>query len=151
MTESEALRQFIPILGRISPPVERAIITRNVLERIQGRQTSVMGVSHKHAGALAWPNNTTKAQAFEAAMDAAVDAGEFVSFIHKSDRRHFQIEELASWPGCPAIAPDSPLVFWLGEPDAQQAAPQAAVSAPVTRACHQSMPIGLESESVESM
>ena len=84
-------------------------------------------------------------------MDAAVDAGEFVSFIHKSDRRHFQIEELASWPGCPAIAPDSPLVFWLGEPDAQQAAPQAAVSAPVTRACHQSMPIGLESESVESM
>ena len=131
MTESEALRQFIPILGRISPPGERAIITRNVLERIQGRQTSVMGVSHKHAGALAWPRDTTKAQAFEAAMDAAVDAGEFVSFIHKSDRRHFQIEELASWPGCPAIAPDSPLVFWLGEPDAQQAAPQAAPPAPV--------------------
>ena len=132
MTESEALRQFIPILGRISPPGERAIITRNVLERIQGRQTSVMGVSHKHAGALAWPRDTTKAQAFEAAMDAAVDAGEFVSFIHKSDRRHFQIEELASWPGCPAIAPDSPLVFWLGGPDAQQAAPQAAPPAPVT-------------------
>ena len=116
MTEVEALKRFIPILGRISPPGERVIITRNILERIAGRCTNPMGVNHKHAGALAWPNDTTKAGEFESAMDNAVDAGEFVSFIHRRDRRHFQIEELASWPGCPAIAPDSPLVFWLGEP-----------------------------------
>ena len=128
MTEVEALKRFIPILGRISPPGERVIITRNILERIAGRCTNPMGVNHKHAGALAWPNDTTKAGEFESAMDNAVDAGEFVSFIHRVDRRHFQIEELASWPGCPAIAPDSPLVFWLGEPVPAQT---AATSAPV--------------------
>ena len=130
MTEVEALKRFIPILGRISPPGERVIITRNILERIAGRCTNPMGVNHKHAGALAWPNDTTKAGQFESAMDNAVDAGEFVSFIHRGDRRHFQIEELASWPGCPAIAPDSPLVFWLGEPvPAQTAATPAPVVA----------------------
>ena len=128
MTEVEALKRFIPILGRISPPGERVIITRSILERIAGRHTAIMGVNYKQAGALAWPNDTTKAGEFESAMDNAVDAGEFVSFIHRIDRRHFQIEELASWPGCPAIAPDSPLVFWLGEPVPAQT---AATSAPV--------------------
>ena len=128
MTEVEALKRFIPILGRISPPGERVIITRNILERIAGRCTDPMGVNYKQAGALAWPNDTTKAGEFESAMDNAVDAGEFVSFIHQVDRRHFQIEELASWPGCPAIAPDSPLVFWLGEPvPAQTATPAPAI------------------------
>jgi hypothetical protein len=37
-----------------------------------------------------------------------------VSFIHRADHRHFQIEELSAWPDCPEIADDSPLVFWLG-------------------------------------
>ena len=124
MTESEALKRFIPILGRISLPGERVIITRNILNRIAGVHTGEMGVSHKHAGALAWPSDANAAKAFEAAMDTAVDAGEFVSVIHPADRRHFQIEELASWPDCPAIAPDSPLVFWLGEPAPEQASPE---------------------------
>jgi len=115
MTESEALKRFIPILGRISPPGERATITRNILDRIAGKQTSVMGISHKHAGALAWPNDTTKAIVFEKALNAAVDAGEFVSFLHSADRRHFQIEELCAWPDCPKVDTDSPLIFWLGD------------------------------------
>jgi hypothetical protein len=113
MTEAEALKRFIPILGRISTPGERATITRNILERIAGQKTSVMGVSHKHAGALAWPNDHVKALAFERALDAAVDAGEFVSFLHCADRHHFQIEELSAWPNCPKVDTESPLTYWL--------------------------------------
>lgn len=116
MTEAEALKRFIPILGRISTPHERQVITRNILERIAGQQTSVMGINHSQAGALAWPADPAKAKAFENALNVAVDGGEFLSLLHRHDRRHFQIEELASWPDCPAIAPDSPLTFWLGEP-----------------------------------
>ena len=126
MTEAEALKRFIPILGQISTPVERATIARNILERIAGQQASVMGVSHKQAGALAWPNNHVKALTFERALDAAVDAGEFVSFIHRTDRRHFQIEELAAWPNCPKIDAESPLTFWLSD-TAQTAATSASV------------------------
>jgi hypothetical protein len=69
------------------------------------------------------------ALAFESAMDAAVDAGEFVSIIHQHDRRRIQIEELCAWPDCPAIAPDSPLTFWLGDP-----APTQTTLAPVMAA-----------------
>lgn len=132
MTEAEALKRFIPILGRISPPGERATITRNILDRIAGRQTSVMGISHKHAGALAWPNDTTKAIAFEKALNAAVDAGEFVSFLHSADRRHFQIEELCAWPDCPKVDTDSPLIFWLGDAftEAVDTAPATDTAAP---------------------
>lgn len=129
MTEAEALKQFIPILGRISPPGERATITRNILERIAGNQTCIMGVSHKQAGALAWPGDPVKASEYENSLNAAVDAGDFVSLLHRADRRHFQIEELTSWPDCPAISPDSPLTFWLGEPAPAQT---AATPAPVT-------------------
>jgi hypothetical protein len=120
MTEAEALKRFIPILGRISTPGDRATITRNILERIAGQQTCIMGVSHKQAGALAWPNDHVKALAFEHALNMAVDAGEFVSLIHRADRRHFQIEELSAWPNCPKIDTESPLTFWLS--DAVQAA-----------------------------
>jgi hypothetical protein len=133
MTEAEALKRFIPILGRISTPHERQVITRNILERIAGQQTSVMGINHSQAGALAWPADPAKAKAFENALNVAVDGGEFLSLLHRHDRRHFQIEELASWPDCPAIAPDSPLTFWLGEPapvqDTATPAPVVAESA----------------------
>lgn len=139
MTEAEALKRFIPILGRISLPGERATITRNILERIAGTATSIMGVSHKHAGALAWPNDQAKATAFESALDMAVDTGDFVSLLHRVDRRHFQIEELCAWPGCPKVAIDSPLVFWLGDalteaPEQNQTtpAPVVAVGASLT-------------------
>ena len=128
MTEAEALKRFIPILGRISTPHERQVITRNILERIAGQQTSVMGINHSQAGALAWPADPAKAKAFENALNVAVDGGEFLSLLHRHDRRHFQIEELASWPDCPAIAPDSPLTFWLGEPAPVQ---DTATPAPV--------------------
>jgi hypothetical protein len=130
MTEAEALKRFIPILGRISTPGERATITRNVLERIAGQQTSAMGVSHKHAGALAWPNDHAKALEFERALDTAVDAGEFVSFIHRADRRHFQIEELSAWPNCPKVDTESPLTFWLGDVLTADNKPQAAPALP---------------------
>ena len=127
MTENEALKRFIPILGRISAPDERATITRNILERIAGQQTSVMGVSHKHAGVLAWPNDNMKALAFERALDVAVDTGEFVSTIHRADRRHFQIEELSAWPNCPKVDTESPLVFWLGDTAQSPATPAPVV------------------------
>ena len=132
MTEVEALKRFIPILGRISLPGERATITRNILDRIAGQGTSVMGVSHRHAGALAWPNDPVKALAFEQAIDMAVDAGEFVSFIHTADRRHFQIEELSAWPNCPKVDTDSPLTFWLSD-EAQTAATPAPMVAQSTQ------------------
>lgn len=139
MTETESLKQFIPILGRISTPGERAIITRKILERIAGQQTSIMGVSHKQAGALAWPNDPVKALKFECALDKAVDAGEFVSFIHRSDRRHFQIEELSAWPNCPRVATESPLRYWL--PFKDEAQPQAAPAAPATDTQPQAAPV----------
>lgn len=115
MTEHEALKQFIPILGRISTPYERATITHKITERIAGRAgDSIMAITHKHAGALAWPNDSLMAHQFELALNVATDSGEFLSFTRIT--RHLRIEELASWPNCPAIAPDSPLVYWLGEP-----------------------------------
>lgn len=133
MTEAESLKRFIPILGRISTPDERQVITHNILERIAGRQTSIMGISHVQAGALAWPADPAKAKAFESALNVAVDGGKFSSLLHRYDRRHLQIEELASWPDCPAIAPDSPLAFWLGEPTPAQdtAAPANTLPPPV--------------------
>ena len=129
MTEAEALKRFIPILGRISTPGDRVKITQNILERIAGKQTCIMGVSHKHAGALAWPKEPIKALAFENALNAAVDAGEFASLLHRVDRRHFQIEELSAWPDCPPISPDSPLTFWLGDPAQDTTAPAPVVAA----------------------
>lgn len=127
MTEHEALKQFIPILGRISTPYERATITHKITERIAGRAgDSIMAITHKHAGALAWPNDSLRAHQFELALNVATDSGEFLSFTRIT--RHLRIEELASWPNCPAIAPDSPLVYWLGEPAPAQ---NTATPAPV--------------------
>lgn len=115
MTEAEALKRFIPILGRISTPYERATIVMRVNERINDSQrTSLLGVTRRHVAALAWPSDPVQAKQFEDKLNAAADAGDFVSLI--SDGKHLQIEELLAWPDCPAISPDSPLTFWLGEP-----------------------------------
>lgn len=128
MTEAEAFKQFIPILGRISTPYERATIVMRVNERINAKdRTSLLGVTYRHIAALAWPSDPVRAKQFEDKLTAAVDAGEFVSLIR--DGKHLQIEELAAWPDCPAIAADSPLAFWLGEPaPAQPATPAPLVT-----------------------
>lgn len=132
MTEAEALKRFIPILARISTPYERATIVMRVNERINAKDsTHLLGVTYRHIAALAWPSEPARAKQFEDKLTAAVEAGEFVSLIR--DGKHLQIEELAAWPDCPAISPDSPLTFWLGEPaPAQTPAPVGDTKPDVT-------------------
>jgi hypothetical protein len=121
MTEAEALKRFIPILGRISSPNERSNIVYRILERIGGNATGLMTVSHRQLGALAWPLDEAKATSFEEALDAAVDAHQLVSNIHRGgERRQLLIEDLAAWPDCPEISHDSPLAYWLGVPATEQ-------------------------------
>lgn len=131
MTEAEALKRFIPILGRISTPYERATIVMRVNERINDTQrTSLLGVTRRHVAALAWPSDPVQAKQFEDKLNAAVDAGDFVSLIR--DGKHLQIEELLAWPDCPSIAPDSPLTFWLGEPAPAQSPARPAPVPPAS-------------------
>lgn len=109
--EAYALRRVAQIVGRLFSPQGRAQMARNVEGWIQNGNPP-LSFRLPEVAVLFYPDDPEKAGDFQRQMEAAVRAGEL---LLPSSNVVF-ISDLAAWPGCPPVPPDSPLSFWLPAP-----------------------------------
>jgi hypothetical protein len=111
--EARALRRCFAIIAPQIPPADRALASLKIEQQINGTQCDPRPYRFNQLGTLFYPNDAEKAATLAEQMAVAHARGDLVTTMPAGQRGAF-ITDLAAWPDCPPVPPDSPLVCWLG-------------------------------------